>query len=117
MNMLQELRTLGVDTEEAIDRMNGKVSLYERMLTKFAGMMKASSVGKDFDSKDYDSAVEAAHIIKGVSGNLSITPVYEAYTEIVRLLRADMPEQAEQVFEKVMPIQTDIIMCIEKYAK
>ncbi len=117
MNMLQELKTLGVDTEDAINRMNGNISLYERMLIKFVDMMRNLSVRQDFDCKDYASAVESAHAIKGVSGNLSITPVYKAYSEIVRLLRADMPEQAEQILEKVMPVQTEIITCIEKYAR
>lgn len=50
----------------------------------------------DFDGNDYKDMIEKAHAIKGAAGNLSITPVYEAYTEIVNLLRADQPAQARE---------------------
>lgn len=114
MNLLEELSTLGVNTEEALVRMNRNVSLYERMLVKFADMMKNSIVQPDFDCNDYADIMEAAHAVKGVSGNLSITPVYEAYSEIMRLLRAGQPEQAKEVLEGVIPIQTEIINCNRK---
>ncbi len=116
MSLLEELRDLGVNTEEAIERMNGNVSLYGRMLVKFADMIKKSSVQPDFDSDEYSDITEAAHAIKGASGNLSITPVYEAYAEIVRLLRAGQPEQAKDILNKIIPIQTKIVNCIEKYS-
>ncbi len=116
MSMLEELKGLGVNTEEAIARMNGNLSLYERMLGKFVDMMKNSIVQPDFDCSDYAGITEAAHTIKGASGNLSITPVYEAYSEIVRLLRAGEPEQAKEILEKILPIQAEIVNCIEKYS-
>lgn len=117
MDMIESLKALGVHTEEGIVRMNGNASLYERMLVKWIDMMKNSSVRPDFDSNDYVCIIEAAHAIKGASGNLSVTPVYEAYSEIVRLLRAGQPEQAKEVLEKVIPVQTQIMNCIEKYSQ
>lgn len=116
MNLLEELRALGVHTEEAVERMNGNVSLYERMLVKFADMMKNSLVQPDFDGNDYAEITEAAHAIKGTSGNLSITPIYEAYSEIVKLLRDNQVEEARKVLESIMPVQTAIVNCIEKYS-
>lgn len=116
MSLLEELKDLGVNTEEAVERMNGNISLYERMLVKFADMIKKSPVQPDFDSNNYNDITEAAHAIKGASGNLSVTPVYVAYTEIVRLLRAGQPEQAKDMLEKIIPIQTKIVDCIEKHS-
>lgn len=116
MNLIQELKALGVNTDEGMARMNGNASFYERMLVKFADMLKNSPVKPDFDCNNYADITEAAHAIKGTSGNLSITPVYEAYSEIVRLLRADQPEQAKEILEKIMPVQTDIVNCIKKYS-
>lgn len=115
MNLIQELKALGVNTDEGIERMNGNASLYERMLVKFMDMMKNSSIQPDFDCNNYAEITEVAHAIKGASGNLSVTPVYEAYSEIVRLLRANQPEQAKEVLKNVMPIQRDIVNCIEKH--
>lgn len=116
MSLLEELRNLGVHTEEAIARMNGNVSLYERMLVKFADLMKSSQIQPDFDNTDYVGITEMAHTIKGASGNLSITPVYEAYSEIVRLLREGKPEEAKIVLVEILPVQIKIIACIEKYS-
>lgn len=59
--------------------------------------MRTSEMSPDFDGNDYKDMIEKAHAIKGEAGNLSITPVYEAYTEIVNLLRADQPAQAREV--------------------
>ncbi len=116
MSMIEELKSLGVNTDEATMRMNGNVSLYERMLVKLLGMLKSSIVQPDFDCNNYTDIIEAAHAIKGASGNLSVTPVYEAYSEIVRLLRAGQPEQAKEVLNNIIPVQTDIMNCIEKYS-
>lgn len=116
MSLMEELEALGVNTREAEARLGGNVSLYERMLVKFADMMKKSIVSPEFANEDYDEITEAAHAIKGASGNLSITPVYEAYSEIVRLLRAQQPEEAKAIMEKILPVQTKIVNCIEKYS-
>lgn len=93
----------------------GNASLYERMLGTFVKMMESTKVSPDFDSTDYADVIEKTHSIKGTSGNLSITPIYEAYSEIVRLLRAEQPEAAREVLKKILPIQDEIIKCIEKY--
>ena len=39
-------------------------------------------------AKDLDKAFEAAHSLKGVLGNLSLTPVYDPVDEVTALLRS-----------------------------
>ncbi len=114
MDLMQELKDLGVNTDEGVQRMGGNSSLYQRMLVKLKDMIKNSLVQMDFDSNDYADIIEVAHAIKGASGNLSIGPVYESYSEVVRLLREQQPEQAKEVWEKALPVQNAIIDCIEK---
>lgn len=116
MSLLQELEALGVNTDEAVERMNGNASLYERMLVKFKDMIKDMPVRPDFDGSNYADVIEAAHAIKGTSSNLSVTPIYEAYSEIVRLLRENQPEQAREILKKVIPVQTEIVNCIERHS-
>ncbi len=115
MALLEDLKVLGVDTEEGLERMGGNSALYERMLFKFLDMMQQSSVQPDFDSNDYEEIIEKAHAIKGVSGNLSLTPIYKAYSEVVSLLRAGEPDKAKAELINVLPVQMEIIKCIEKY--
>ena len=114
MSLCDELRTFGVDVDGGVKRLGGAEALYQKLLGSFVGMVKEHYVPEDFDGSDYAETIEHAHAIKGASGNLSLTPIYEAYTEIVALLRADKPEEARERLKQVLPIQNDIINCIEK---
>lgn len=115
MSMLEELKELGVNIDEGSNRIMGNSSLYERMLGTFAKMIRENRLQPDFDDHNYADVIEQAHAVKGTSGNLSITPVYEAYTKIVDLLRSNQPAEARKVLTDVLPIQDEIIACIEKY--
>lgn len=116
MDLLTELKELGVKTDEALVRFMNNAALYERMLLKFPPNIEKLEVLSYIDSGDYDTAVTNAHTIKGVVGNLSLTPLYTAYTEIVNLLRAGNPEGARQMLVETLPIQEQIVSCIKKYA-
>ncbi|MCM1388230.1 MAG: hypothetical protein NC231_12950 [Bacillus sp. (in: Bacteria)] len=115
MSLLEELRTLDVDVDGGLKRINGNEALYTKLLGSFIKSINTYKVEADFDGNDYNDIIEKAHAIKGVSGNLSITPVYEAYTKIVDLLRAGKPEEARPILKEILPVQEKIISCIEKY--
>ena len=114
MNLLDELRTLGVDVDDGLKRLMGNEKLYKRLLGSFVKMIRTQAVDPDFDENEYTEAIEKAHSIKGTAGNLSLTPIYEAYTEILNLLRTDKPAEAKAVLAKVLPVQEEIISCIEE---
>ena len=115
MDLLDELKALDVDVEAGLQRLGGNKNLYTRLLGSFVKTINEYYVSTDFDGNDYKEATDKAHAIKGASGNLSITPVYDAYTQIVDLLRKDQPEQARELLEKIIPVQDKIIACINKY--
>ncbi len=115
MSLLDDLRALGANIDEGLNRFNNNSALYERMLGLFTKSMQKSVIDPNFDGNDYGQVIEAAHAIKGTSGNLSLTPIYEAYTDIVALLREDKPEEAREILIKVIPVQEEIMRCIDKY--
>ena len=114
MDLISELDALGVNTQEAIRRFSGNTALYQKMLGKLVTAVKDLEVMPCFEKEDYEAAVTNAHTLKGVTGNLSLTPLYNGYTEVVNLLRAGNHDDAKAVLEKILPIQTDILACIEK---
>ena len=115
MTLTEELKSLGVDVDGALKRLGGNAALYERLLGTSPKTIREHYVSADFDGNDYGTTTEMAHAIKGTSGNLSITPVYEAYTEIVNLLRAGKPEEARELLKKILPVQENILACIERH--
>lgn len=112
----EELIALGINLDEALERFMGKQSLYDRMLNKLPKAVKDYEVMEYFLSKDYKTAVENAHTLKGVTGNLSVTPLYNAYTKIVNFLRSDNPDEAQKILEEILPLQAKIIAYIEENA-
>lgn len=115
MDLFEELRALGVDIDDGLKRISGNETLYKRLLGSFVKTIKEQYVQPDFDSVEYTETTQKAHTIKGVAGNMSITPVYKSYTEIVDLLRAGKPEEARKILVKILPVQEEIINCIEKH--
>ncbi|MCM1325991.1 MAG: hypothetical protein NC094_10025 [Bacteroidales bacterium] len=113
MSLLDELRGLGVNVDEGLKRIMGNEALYKRLLGSFVKTLRENSLAPDFDAADCTEAIEKTHAIKGTSGNLSITPLYEAYTEIVNELRAGNPEKARALLVDILPVQEQIVQCIE----
>lgn len=113
MSLINELEDLGVNTKDALNRFMNNSALYERMLKKLPTSVKDLEVMAYFEAGDYEKALSNAHTLKGVTGNLSITPLYDAYTEIVAFLRANNPEKAKEILANILPVQEKIIECIE----
>ena len=94
----------------------GKQSLYDKMLKKLPKAIEQYEVLEHFITGDYQQAVANAHTLKGATGNLSVTPLFEAYTQIVDLLRADKPAEAQAILDNILPVQADIVEYIEENA-
>lgn len=90
MLTMDALRDFGANTDEGVARCFGKEDFYLRLVK-----MVVTQNQKDFDqldasvkSGDLNAAFEAAHSLKGVLGNLSLTPILEPVSEITEQLRA-----------------------------
>ena len=87
MLTIEMLKEFGANTEEGLGRCMNNEAFYLRM------------VGMGLDDKNFDTlkaaveagnvkeAFEAAHALKGVMGNLSLTPIYTPLSELTEMLR------------------------------
>ncbi len=116
MGLFDELKELGVNVDEGIARVAGNAGLYQRMLAKLAIMIKEFSSTIDFEQDDSSELIEKVHALKGSAGNLSVTPLYNAYTRLMTLLSANEREQATAAYEEILPLQDKILACIERHA-
>lgn len=114
-DLFSELKLLGVDVELALHNLSGKEELYRKLLFKFADMVESSDLPKDFTEEQVAALIETVHALKGVTGNLAITPLFEAYNRVLSLLREGQWTLAKQSLTEMEPIETDILNCIRKY--
>jgi len=90
MLTIDSLKAFGANTDEGVARCFGKEDFYLRLAKMVVAQNQA-----DFDklsaaigANDLGAAFDAAHSLKGVLGNLSLTPIYDPVSEITEELRA-----------------------------
>jgi HPt (histidine-containing phosphotransfer) domain-containing protein len=88
MASIEDLKNYGADTEEALSRMMGNEAFYLKLIPRIFDDKNFEALEKNIKAGDLDKAFEAAHSLKGVLGNLSLTPLLEPVKEVTELLRA-----------------------------
>ena len=86
---LDDLRAFGADVDDGLARCMNNEDFYLRlvgMVQNDAGFDKLAAALAENNLK---AAFEAAHALKGVLGNLSLTPLFQPVQEITELLRAE----------------------------
>ena len=116
MSLMEELKNLGVNVDEGLNRVMGDASLYEMMLGMFVDSVRDNPVSpEDFDGADLEGLTKRVHMLKGVTGNLSITPLFNGYNQSLVLLREGQPAKAREEFSRILPAQAEIIDCIRRF--
>lgn len=89
MLTIEKLEELGIDTKEGLNRCMNKEAFYFKMLAMGLSNEHFNNLENALKSKDRSAAFESAHALKGVVGNLALTPLYGPLSELTELLRAD----------------------------
>lgn len=115
MSFMEELKSLGADVDEGLDRVMGDEDLYTMMLGMLQGTLEENHIElEDFDGGDLEELIKKVHSMKGITGNLALTPLFTGYTEILGQLRAGQAKQGKAGYEKLLPVQTAILDCIQR---
>lgn len=108
---MAEFKTLfeeyGADYETTMKRFSGNETLYFKILNMLFRDPNLEKLGVALGRLDMKAAFDAAHTLKGVSGNLGLTPLYEAVSLIVEPLRFGRAEDYTKMYQ-------DILMEFEK---
>lgn len=104
MLTIDALKALGANTEEGLTRCMGNEDFYFRMIRMAMEDRNFGRLEETLENRDLAGAFEAAHALKGVAGNLSLTPLFEALSNITEPLRAreeaDYPALLQAVREQ-----------------
>ena len=118
MLFLEQAAEKGINVDDALQRFMGNEALLEKMLKKLPETVSPSRYGgngQDLEvvaflkSGDTTTALANAHTLKGIMGNLSITGLYQAYTDIVTALREGRPTDAEDILTAISDTQKDLL--------
>ena len=87
MLTIDALKQFGADTDSGLTRCMGNEGFYFKLIGKAVEDNTFKALEDAISGKDLDAAFEAAHSLKGVMGNLALTPIYEPVNEMTELLR------------------------------
>ncbi len=105
MITVDNLKKFGANTEEGIARCMGNEQFYLKLVATVPGQKEFDVLREKASAGDLDAAFEAAHALKGVLGNLSITPLYDKVCEITELLRAKTDTDYSGLIEEITALQ------------
>ena len=88
MLTIEKLQEFGVDTKEGLTRCMNMEAFYFKMIKMGLSDGHFESLGASLEAGNLEEAFEAAHALKGVIGNLALSPIYEPLAEMTEMLRA-----------------------------
>ncbi|MDL2219210.1 Hpt domain-containing protein [Ruminococcaceae bacterium OttesenSCG-928-O06] len=83
-----------LDLESALARVRGNKTIYRKMLGMLQGSGEFAAFEEKIAAEDWAAAGEVAHGIKGMTGNLGLTKLFETSAELMNQLRAGPPSAA-----------------------
>ena len=98
---IEQLKSLGADTDQGLARCGNNEAFYLRLV----GMALEPETFNELENKIKENklaeAFEAAHALKGVLSNLSLTPIYDPVYEITELLRVRQETDYSALLDKM----------------
>lgn len=108
MELLERLKEFGVDVDGAVARFVGKKDLYIKFLVKFLQDTSFDGLRDSIEKQQYPQAFEHAHSLKGVCGNLNLSPLTEQVSDLTEILRnkETLTEDEQQRVQDILPVMT-----------
>lgn len=108
MLTIEKLKDYGANVDEGLSRCLGNEDFYLKMVNMALQEANFDKLQDAVAAGDKDAAFEAVHSLKGVLGNLSLTPIYEPAVEMTELLRTREDADYDALLQKILA-QRDIL--------
>ncbi len=96
------LNEFGADTKEGLARCLDDEEFYLELIPEALDRGRYEDIERLLQEKNLAAAFEAAHALKGVVGNLALTPIYEPVSEMTELLRAGTDTDYSELIKKIL---------------
>lgn len=108
MITIDKLNDFGVNTAEGMARCCNNEGFYLRLVGMIPGEKNFDGLKTALEANDLDAAFAAAHALKGVLGNLSLTPLYDKCDEITELLRERTQMDYTPLLEELLRLREEL---------
>lgn len=102
MLTIDDLRSYGANVDEGLGRCMNNEAFYLRLAKMVVEDGSFERLQTALAGGDLDAAFEAAHALKGVLGNLALTPMSAPVTELTELLRNKTPGDYQALCGEIM---------------
>ena len=114
MLTLDKLRDFGADISDGMGRCLNNEDMYIRLVNMALADKSFAALDEALENDDIKAAFEAAHSLKGITGNLALTPLFKPVSELTELLRpgqktdcGSLPEEIRQQYKKLKELAED----------
>ena len=108
MITIDELKQFGANTDEGVARCMGNEEFYLKLVSTVPGQKEFTVLSDKIAEGDLSAAFEAAHALKGVLGNLSLTPLYDKVCEITELLRVKTDTDYSELLKQISDLKEEL---------
>lgn len=109
MITLDKLNQFGANTKDGLDRCMNNEAFYLRLVDKAINDDSFIKLKDELEKKNYDEAFKIAHSLKGVLGNLSLTPLYDLAVEITENLRISKEIDYFELINKLLNKRDELL--------
>lgn len=110
----QEFASYGIDSDEGLQRFLNQENIYIKFLKKFPDDPSYQEMLKGIEEENIEVAFQAAHTLKGVSGNLALTKLHQATCTLVEQLRMSDMSHLDESLPPVKEAYEQVMACIHK---
>lgn len=108
MSYPEHMQMLGFSPEDYDNRFNGLDFLYAECMELYIQSNQIENLRSSFAAGDFMRAAEAAHALKGSSGNLALMEMNQLYSQITIVLLGENPVDAAPLISRVSALEREL---------
>ncbi len=109
----QNLEAAGIDVTSGLERFMNNETLYEKFLKRFCDDTTYADLHAAVSAQDCEKAFTAAHTLKGVCGNLSMTNLEQLVKQQVEFLRAGELSPAVEMMPDISAAYKAVVQALQ----
>ena len=105
---LEALRRFGADVEDGLERCLDDEAFYLELIDMALDDECFGELSQAVRARDKKAAFRAAHALKGIVANVSLTPLYKEISEMTELLRSEQEADYLAYLERILDMREEL---------